>query len=164
MTLQFHTASALRQHYAGVHARLWTEPAPEPVGLVEPPPKPAPLVFTDPLGIPTVEYDPKATEAERIALVILAIRQLPMHPLRGAMMRQLTAKAFGMPDRALTGLDRNYKITRARMIAITLVRKSTTLTLHQVGKLFGDRDHTTIFHAERKLGPVVDAVIAEMGG
>jgi chromosomal replication initiator protein len=44
-------------------------------------------------------------------------------------------------------LDRT--VTRARQLAIYLSRQMTPLTLPSIGRLFGDRDHTTVIHAIR---------------
>src|SRR6185436_16841124 len=52
---------------------------------------------------------------------------------------------------------------RARSVAMYLAKQLTTLSLPQIGKRFGNRDHTTVMHAVRKIEElkVSDLSIAE---
>jgi chromosomal replication initiator protein len=53
---------------------------------------------------------------------------------------------------------------KARQIAIYLAKKLTSLSLPEVGRRFGGRDHTTILHSIRKIEYMVtkDADLAAM--
>lgn len=46
---------------------------------------------------------------------------------------------------------RNRFLARARQIAMTLAKELTTHSLPEIGAAFGDRDHTTVLHACRKI-------------
>ena len=42
-------------------------------------------------------------------------------------------------------------LVNARQIAMYLCRELTDLSLPKIGQQFGNRDHTTVMHAERKI-------------
>lgn len=69
-----------------------------------------------------------------------------------------SAQAFGWRVDDLTGSSRTPGMVHARHIAMYLVRARTSLSLPQIGRLFGGRDHTTVLHAVRK---IANKVIAE---
>jgi len=51
----------------------------------------------------------------------------------------------------LRGATRRSQIVRARSLAMFLARKWTEQSYQQVGNYFGNRDHTTVLHACRKM-------------
>lgn len=51
----------------------------------------------------------------------------------------------------LKGSSRRRSIVLARSVAIYLLRHLTDLSLESIGKLFGNRDHTTVLHSFRKI-------------
>jgi hypothetical protein len=51
---------------------------------------------------------------------------------------------------AIIGPNRYASLTRPRFIAIYLVRAITSLSMPEIGKRFGYRDHTTILNALKK--------------
>ncbi|MGJ9413977.1 chromosomal replication initiator protein DnaA [Aeromicrobium sp. CF4.19] len=51
----------------------------------------------------------------------------------------------------LCGTNRSRDLVLARQIAMYLCRELTAMSLPQIGKAFGGRDHTTVMHAERKI-------------
>ena len=57
-----------------------------------------------------------------------------------------TAKHFALKLADLRGTSRTKTIARARSVAVYLAREITGLSLKDVGKYFGGRDHTTIRH------------------
>lgn len=57
------------------------------------------------------------------------------------------ARALKLKPVDLKGTSRRQAINRARGIAIYLCRELLQLSFGQIGKEFGDRDHTTILHA-----------------
>jgi chromosomal replication initiator protein len=46
---------------------------------------------------------------------------------------------------------RSRKLTLPRQIAMYLARELTSLSLPDIGRYFGGRDHTTVIHACRKV-------------
>jgi hypothetical protein len=50
---------------------------------------------------------------------------------------------------------RDHKVMRPRQIAMYLARTLTLRSLPEIGRWFGGRDHTTVFHAVRKIGTMV---------
>jgi chromosomal replication initiator protein len=64
--------------------------------------------------------------------------------------QQQVASAFGISRAALIGSSRAATPLRARQVAILLTRESTELSLPQIGRLYGGRDHSTILNALRR--------------
>jgi chromosomal replication initiator protein len=52
----------------------------------------------------------------------------------------------------LSGSSRVQAIAQARQIAMYLCRDQTNLSLPKIGQLFGNRDHTTVLYATKKIG------------
>ncbi len=63
-----------------------------------------------------------------------------------------TAAYFGLTIDELTGPSRGRHLVLARQIAMYLCRELTALSLPKIGQQFGNRDHTTVMYAERKIG------------
>jgi chromosomal replication initiator protein len=68
----------------------------------------------------------------------------------GMIMAQ-TAAYFGLTIEDLCGQSRTHVLVTARQIAMYLVRELTDLSLPKIGQQFGNRDHTTVMHADRKI-------------
>jgi chromosomal replication initiator protein len=51
----------------------------------------------------------------------------------------------------IVGNSRTAAIAMARQIAMYLCREMTNLSLPKIGQLFGNRDHTTVMYANRKV-------------
>ena len=62
-----------------------------------------------------------------------------------------TAKYFELTEDDLYGSSRSQMIARARQIAMYLCRELTSLSLPKIGALFGNRDHTTVMYANKKI-------------
>ncbi|MGO1316364.1 MAG: helix-turn-helix domain-containing protein, partial [Cellulomonadaceae bacterium] len=63
-----------------------------------------------------------------------------------------TAAYFGLTIDDLCGTSRSRVLVTARQIAMYLCRELTDLSLPKIGQQFGGRDHTTVMHANRKIG------------
>ncbi len=63
----------------------------------------------------------------------------------------MTSEQFGVTVEDLCGSSRNRNLTQARQIAMYLCREMTDLSLPRIGQAFGNRDHTTVMHADRKI-------------
>lgn len=57
------------------------------------------------------------------------------------------AEAFGIPLIEMTSHRRGGNVARVRQVAMYLARELTPRSLPDIGKWFGDRDHTTVMHA-----------------
>ena len=61
------------------------------------------------------------------------------------------AKYFSVNPKDLKGSKRSNDITFPRQIAMYLCRNVANMSLPQIGKDFGKRDHTTVMHACNKI-------------
>lgn len=57
------------------------------------------------------------------------------------------AQYFHMTFDELVGRQRTKNVALARQIAMYLAREMTSMSLVDIGEVFGDRDHTTVMHA-----------------
>lgn len=62
-----------------------------------------------------------------------------------------TAEYFKLSVDDLYGSSRSQAVATARHIAMYLCRELTNLALPKIGKLFGNRDHTTVMYANKKI-------------
>jgi chromosomal replication initiator protein len=71
--------------------------------------------------------------------------------------QQRVAGSFGISRAELVGSTRAATPVRARQVAIYLTRELTDLSLPQIGRLYGGRDHSTVLSSIRR----VEARVAE---
>jgi chromosomal replication initiator protein len=71
--------------------------------------------------------------------------------ITSAMIIGQTASYFGLTIDDLQGSSRSRVLVNARQIAMYLCRELTDLSLPKIGQQFGNRDHTTVMHADRKI-------------
>ena len=62
-----------------------------------------------------------------------------------------TADYFKLTVDDLYGSSRSQQVATARQIAMYLCRELTSLSLPKIGQLFGNRDHTTVMYANKKI-------------
>src|SRR4029077_17673464 len=72
-------------------------------------------------------------------------------------LQQQVAEGFGISRAELIGSSRAATPLRARQVAIYLTREPTDLSLPQIGRLYGGRDHTTVLNSLRR----VEATLGE---
>ena len=60
-------------------------------------------------------------------------------------------KTLGLP------LPMPQDLARARQIAMYLSREMTGASLNQIGRAFGDKDHSTVSHACRKIASLMQS-------
>src|SRR4029450_12124997 len=65
--------------------------------------------------------------------------------------QQRVAERFGISRAELVGSSRAATPLRARQVAIFLTREMTDLSLPQIGRLYGGRDHSTVLNSLRRL-------------
>ncbi|KJL25136.1 chromosomal replication initiator protein DnaA [Microbacterium azadirachtae] len=66
-----------------------------------------------------------------------------------------TANYFKLTEDDLYGSSRSQQIATARQIAMYLCRERTNLSLPKIGQLFGNRDHTTVMYAYKKISELM---------
>ena len=71
--------------------------------------------------------------------------------ITASMIMGVTAEYFAISIDDLTGTSRSRVLVGARQMAMYLCRELTDLSLPRIGEKFGNRDHTTVMHAERKI-------------
>jgi chromosomal replication initiator protein len=69
--------------------------------------------------------------------------------------KDLTAKAYGVTKADLESSCRKRQFAQPRQYAMYLCRQLTTCSYPQIGRMFGDRDHTTVLFAFRKISRAV---------
>jgi len=71
--------------------------------------------------------------------------------------QDLVCDRFGVTMAELTGDRRSQNIVYPRQVAMYLSRELTDSSLPKIGKHFGDRDHTTVLHANSKIQNMIRA-------
>jgi chromosomal replication initiator protein len=77
------------------------------------------------------------------------------HTLRD--IANLASRHHGLKLAELKGASRRQTVVVARGIAVYLARKLTNSSLEQIGQFFGDRDHTTMLHAYRRIEELLES-------
>ena len=73
-----------------------------------------------------------------------------LRPTIGLIQRKC-CELFDIPAIAMIADRRLGSWVRARQIAMKLAKEMTLKSLPEIGRKFGDRDHTTVLHAVRKI-------------
>lgn len=69
--------------------------------------------------------------------------------------KDVTAKAYGVTKSELESACRKRQYALPRQYAMYLSRQLTKCSYPQIGRMFGDRDHTTVLFAFRKIAAMV---------
>ena len=96
----------------------------------------------------------KPLSSELIAEVVP--RHRPSQPTSVEEIQQRAAESFGISRAELVGSSRAATPLRARQVAIFLTRDLTDLSLPQIGRLYGGRDHTTVLNSLRRVEASID--------
>jgi len=74
-----------------------------------------------------------------------------------------TAEFYKLDLRDLHSKERSRRVARPRQVAMYLSRELTMRSLPEIGRRFGDRDHTTVLHACRRIQELcsTDAVLKQ---
>ena len=92
----------------------------------------------------------KPLSAELIAELIPQ-RAQQSEPSAVEQIQQRVSAAFGISRAELVGGSRAATPLRARQVAILLTREATDLSLPQIGRLYGGRDHSTVLNSLRRV-------------
>jgi chromosomal replication initiator protein len=87
--------------------------------------------------------------------------------ITATMILDATAEMFGHPVEELCGKSRSRPLVQARQVGMYVFRELTDFSYPAIGRVFGDRDHTTVMHAVEKISqlmkerrPIYDQVTA----
>ena len=72
-------------------------------------------------------------------------------PVTAERIIELTGDLFGFTVEQITSGSRRRPLVDARQVAMYVTRNMTELSYPDIGKAFGNRDHTTVMHAVRKI-------------
>jgi chromosomal replication initiator protein len=89
--------------------------------------------------------------SELIAEVVPRARSARAQASSVEEIQQRVAERFGISRAELIGSSRAAIPLRARQVAIFLTRELTDLSLPQIGRLYGNRDHSTIHNSLRRI-------------
>jgi chromosomal replication initiator protein len=92
----------------------------------------------------------KPLSAELIAELIPNL-QARAQPTTIEAIQERVAAAFGISRAELVGSSRAATPLRARQVAILLTRESSDLSLPQIGRLYGGRDHSTVLNSLKRV-------------
>lgn len=71
--------------------------------------------------------------------------------------QRVTCQHYGVTRQDLLSARRNRVIVLPRQVAMYLCKMLTPRSLPEIGRRFGDRDHTTVLHAVRKVEKLLDS-------
>jgi len=88
-----------------------------------------------------------------LALAESCIRGMPARHAQVSVddVMTLITSEFAITARELTGKSRTQTVSLPRQIAMFLLREHTESSLEDVGRIFGNRDHTTVLYAVNKI-------------
>ena len=93
---------------------------------------------------------PSLELAEQV-LQVLNSNNPPLYNLTPTSILDAVANHFKISPSLLKSHKRDSQLTLARQIAIYLIREKTNCPLHDIGKLFGGREHSTILRSYHKI-------------
>lgn len=74
-----------------------------------------------------------------------------LHCPRISEIRDAVCRRYGLTEMEMLSAQRARYVSRPRQIAMYLARKMTVRSLPEIGRHFGNRDHTTVMHASRNV-------------
>ncbi len=80
----------------------------------------------------------------------------PQRQLEPEQIIAAVSEHFGVPVEDVLGRRRSRDIALARQVAMYLVREFTSLSLPQIGRAVGNRDHTTVLYAVEKIAALFE--------
>lgn len=68
---------------------------------------------------------------------------------RVGLIKNAVAQHYGLAASELVSDDRSRRVAHPRQVAMFLARETTDLSLPNIARRFGRKDHTTVLHAVR---------------
>lgn len=91
----------------------------------------------------------KEAQIERLCAEIEAM-QVPLGGFAGKRIARAVAKAHGVSFNDLVSHRREHHLVRARQHAMWELAQHTKLSYPQIGRILGDRDHSTVIHGIKR--------------
>jgi len=66
-------------------------------------------------------------------------------------------RRYGVSEKDLKGRQRTREIVTPRQVAMYVLREETDISLEEIGRAMGGRDHTTVMHGIRKVEAALDS-------
>jgi chromosomal replication initiator protein len=99
------------------------------------------------------ERQPLTVESAVVAVQDMLINQKKCTP---EAVIEAVADFYSMAPEDLKGRSRNKKVVKPRQIAMYLARQETQVSLPQIGKALGGRDHTTVLFGLQKISDQIE--------
>lgn len=88
--------------------------------------------------------------------VLTTVSSVTIRPRRTIRrLQEVVADFYHISPSEMTSARRSRSVARPRQVAMYLARETTPKSLPDIGKLFGNRDHTTVIHAIRKVESLI---------
>lgn len=110
--------------------------------------RPAPVTIPEPEPVepaPAEEIEPRALWFRIVGSGIPLIRDV----------QEVVADFYGFSIVDLHSKRRDFPLARVRQVAMYLAKTLTEKSMPEIGRRFGGRDHTTVLHAVRKIGNLI---------
>jgi chromosomal replication initiator protein len=101
------------------------------------------------VGIAAITGRPISLELAEEALRGVAMSRVAQVSVDDVM--GLITTEFAISARDLTGKSRTQAVSLPRQIAMYMLREHTEMSLEDIGRIFGNRDHTTVLYAVTKI-------------
>ncbi|GDY01773.1 chromosomal replication initiator protein DnaA [Planctomycetota bacterium] len=101
------------------------------------------------VGVAAITGRPISLQLAEEALRGVAVTRLALVSVDDVM--GLITAEFALSARDLTGKSRTQAVSLPRQIAMFLLREHTEMSLEDIGRIFGNRDHTTVLYAVTKI-------------
>jgi chromosomal replication initiator protein len=98
-----------------------------------------------------VAAEQRAPNHETALLALCELGYVREGPLTCEEIVATTSKRFNLTPDEIRSDRRHASLVRARHISIFLAKQLTRLSLSEIGQFFGNRDHSTVLHAIRKV-------------
>lgn len=89
--------------------------------------------------------------ADLVGSVLPGVPSTPAAPVTPELIRATSAAHFGLTEDDIIGRRRDQPARDSRNIAIYLTREITGISLPQIGRLYGNRDHSTVLNSVRRI-------------
>ena len=84
-------------------------------------------------------------------------------PVRVETIQRIVAYKYSVDARDLKGHQRTASVALPRQVAMYLACAMTDMSLKEIGRAFGGKDHTTVLHARKKIEKLVGEDLVFMG-